>query len=84
MIKLDLSNYTESTWDEYILSLAKDPEFKDDIEFFVPDVRTWRRMLVPAVQYLHTHKPSIRIVVHSPIPLSRFQKDFLSSMMIVA
>ena len=40
MIKLDLSNYTESTWDEYILSLAKDPEFKDDIEFSVPDVRT--------------------------------------------
>lgn len=31
-----------------------------------------------------THKPSIGIVVHSPIPLSRFQKDFLSSMMIVA
>ena len=84
MTKLDLSNYTESTWDEYILSLAKDPEFKDDIEFSVPDVITWRRMLVPAVQYLHTHKPSIRMAVHSAIPLNRFQKEFLSSMMIVA
>ena len=48
MIKLDLSNYTESTWDEYILSLAKDPEFKDDIEFSVPDVIT----LVSALQKL--------------------------------
>lgn len=84
MIKLDLSNYTESTWDECILSLVNDHEFKDDIEFFVPDVRTWRRMLVPAVQYLHTHKPDIGMVVHSAIPLNRFQKEFLSSMGIVA
>ena len=84
MIKLDLSNYTESTWDEYILSLAKDPEFKDDIEFSVPDVITWRRMLVPAVQYLHTHRPDIGMVVHSAIPLNGFQKELLSSMSIVA
>ena len=82
MIKLDLSNYTESTWDECILSLAKDHEFKDDIEFFVPDVKTWRRMLVPAVQYLH--RPDIRMAVHSAIPLNRFQEEFLSSMDIVA
>lgn len=82
MIKLDLSNYTESTWDEYILSLAEDPEFKDDIEFSVPDVRTWRRMLVPAVQYLHMHRPDIRMAVHSAIPLNRFQKELLSSMSI--
>lgn len=84
MIKLDLSNYTESTWDEYILSLAKDPEFKDDIEFFVPDVRTWRRMLVPAIQYLNTNRPDIKLAVHSDVPLARLQKEFLSSMGIVA
>ena len=77
---IDLNEYTESSFDDLILNIASQDTFMSEIEFLVPDVKRWRRMLVPAVQYLHEHRPNIPVSVKSSKELTRFQIGLLTSL----